>query len=242
MPAKPDMEPPSPISLTTVPKLGISLGQDLRATLGPDGCPVVKTAADVAAAFSDLAKLEREVIISGAIDTQCRLIYWSLLAVGRNDMLVMRIGDAFSGAIRTSATGIFLIHNHPSGKLEPSDEDVRLTREVAEAGLLLGYTLLDHVIISRLGFRSLLDKSFMRAHAKRFNITNAVLRESPGGRCITEWRCAVCRERNRVSRLHSRSANESYTYLPSRCTHCGGFAWLRSASEARSKNAGAEGR
>ena len=156
-------------------------------------------------------------------------------------MLVMRIGDAFTGAIRTGATGIFLVHNHPSGKLEPSDEDVRLTREVAEAGLLLGYTLLDHVIVARTGYRSLLDKTFMRAHSKRFNITNTVLRESSSGCYITEWRCVLCRERNRNTRLISRIASQSYTYLPSRCSHCGGFAWLRSTGESASKNAGAEG-
>jgi DNA repair protein RadC len=213
-------------------RFGISLGQDLKSTLGLEECPTVKTAADVADAFSDLAALEREVIIAGAIDCQCRLVCWNLLAVGRNDMLVMRVGDAFVGAIRSGASGIFLVHNHPSGLLEPSDEDLRLTRDVAEAGLLLGYNLLDHVIISRSGFRSLLDRNFMRTNAKRLNITNAVLRESDSGRCVTEWRCMRCKSKNSHARYMLRSVSKQSMFLPSRCAYCGSFAWLKSGGQS----------
>ena len=209
-------------------RFGINLGQDLKNTLGVEECPTVKTASDVADAFSDLALLEREVIIAGAIDCQCRLLCWNLLAVGRNDMLVMRIGDAFTGAIRNGASGIFLVHNHPSGLLEPSDEDLRLTRDVAEAGLLLGYNLLDHVIVSRCGHRSLLDRSFMRANARRLNITSAVLKESDSGRCVTEWRCVRCKNKNSQARFMVRSASRQSVFLPSRCAYCGSFAWLKS--------------
>ena len=209
-------------------KFGIRLSQDLRSSLGIDDCPVVRTAADVADAFSDIASFDREVIIAGAIDSQLRLVCWNLLAVGRNDMLVMRIGDAFAGAIRSAASGIFLVHNHPSGSLEPSDEDLRLTREVAEAGLLLGYNLVDHVIVSRLGFRSLLDRSFLRAHAKRLNITNAVQREGNGQSTVTVWRCQSCKSKNSHASHVLRSTSKQCSYQPSRCAHCGSFAWLKS--------------
>ncbi len=208
-------------------KFGLRLSQDLKVSLGVEQCPVVRTAADVADVFSDIATFDREVLIAGAIDTQLRLVCWNLLAVGRSDLLVMRIGDAFAGAIRSAASGIFLVHNHPSGSLEASDEDLRLTREVAEAGLLLGYNLVDHVIISRLGHRSLLDRSFLRAHAKRLHITNTVQRDRQGESTVTEWRCLTCKSKNSRTSHVLRSSSKQCAYLPSRCAHCGSFAWLK---------------
>jgi DNA repair protein RadC len=52
---------------------------------------------------------------------------------------------------------MILVHNHPSGDPNPSIEDVQMTRAVAEAGDLVGVTLLDHVVVARDGFCSVFD-------------------------------------------------------------------------------------
>jgi DNA repair protein RadC len=101
-------------------------------------------------------------MIAGTLDCKSRLLSWNLLAVGSSEWLIVRVGDAFADAIRMSASGVFLVHNHPSGSLEPSREDIELTRNVERAGKLLGYTLFDHVIVSKEGHRGLIT-------APRFN-------------------------------------------------------------------------
>ncbi|WP_206538810.1 JAB domain-containing protein [Aquimarina macrocephali] len=64
----------------------------------------------------------------------------------------------FCGAIKCLAAGIILCHNHPSGSLMPSDVDKKLTERMKHAGEILGITILDHVIISREGYRSMTDQ------------------------------------------------------------------------------------
>ncbi len=64
----------------------------------------------------------------------------------------------FCGAIKCFAAGIILCHNHPSGSLTPSDSDKKLTERMKHAGEILGITILDHVIISREGYRSMSDE------------------------------------------------------------------------------------
>jgi DNA repair protein RadC len=67
----------------------------------------------------------------------------------------------FSIALQQQATNIFLIHNHPSGNLKPSDQDVQLTKKLSEAGRLLDIKILDHIIITDKSFYSLADEGLI---------------------------------------------------------------------------------
>lgn len=62
--------------------------------------------------------------------------------------------EVFRQAIKDNANHIILVHNHPSGELSPSDEDIAITKRLSEAGKLLGIEVLDHLIISKKGFDS----------------------------------------------------------------------------------------
>jgi DNA repair protein RadC len=64
----------------------------------------------------------------------------------------------FGIALQHQATGIIMIHNHPSGNLKPSQQDINLTKKLAEAGTLLEMKILDHLIISDSGFFSFADE------------------------------------------------------------------------------------
>ena len=55
--------------------------------------------------------------------------------------------EVFRPALRESAVSVALVHNHPSGNPEPSNDDIRLTRELYRAGELLGIEVVDHIII-----------------------------------------------------------------------------------------------
>lgn len=69
--------------------------------------------------------------------------------------------EIFRAAIVANAAAIIIAHNHPSGSLEPSRDDVEFTQAISKAGELLGIPLYDHLIVSRRGFISLKERGHM---------------------------------------------------------------------------------
>ena len=67
----------------------------------------------------------------------------------------------FSAALKANASSLILAHNHPSGNLTPSQADRTLTRKVKEAGMVLEIAVLDHIILTTEGYRSLADEGEM---------------------------------------------------------------------------------
>jgi len=67
----------------------------------------------------------------------------------------------FKRALENLSSSIILAHNHPSGQLKPSQEDIKLTKKIKEAGMLLDISVLDHVIISESGYYSFADEGMM---------------------------------------------------------------------------------
>lgn len=67
----------------------------------------------------------------------------------------------FKPALQQLASAIVLCHNHPSGNLRPSDQDISLTKKLKEAGMLLEIPVLDHLIISDTGYFSFADEGMM---------------------------------------------------------------------------------
>lgn len=65
--------------------------------------------------------------------------------------------EIFRQAIKDNANHIVLVHNHPSGELEPSNEDIDITKRLSSAGDLLGIKVLDHLIISKKGYYSFVE-------------------------------------------------------------------------------------
>lgn len=77
------------------------------------------------------------------------------LTVGLLNASQVHPREAFADAITDRAAAVVFVHNHPSGSLEPSAPDLAVTRQLAEAGELLGIQVLDHLIVSKRGHRSL---------------------------------------------------------------------------------------
>ncbi|PIP19397.1 MAG: hypothetical protein COX41_03120 [Candidatus Omnitrophica bacterium CG23_combo_of_CG06-09_8_20_14_all_41_10] len=80
------------------------------------------------------------------------------VSVGTLDLSIAHPREAFSEAIKSNASSVIFVHNHPSGDTEPSQEDIKLTRQLVEAGKLLGIEVLDHIIITTKDFRSIIKK------------------------------------------------------------------------------------
>ena len=86
------------------------------------------------------------------------LLETRIVSIGTANKTLVHPREVFSSAIKLRAVAIIVSHNHPSGQLEPSWQDLELNNRLVEAGEILGIQLLDHVIISRKGYRSITDK------------------------------------------------------------------------------------
>ena len=108
----------------------------------------VRTPADVALRLvPHMGRLEREELRVVLLNTKNVVIAWATVYVGNVAGSSVRIGEVFRDAVRRNAAALMVVHNHPSGDPAPSPEDVRITRELADAGRLLDVQLLDHLII-----------------------------------------------------------------------------------------------
>jgi DNA repair protein RadC len=68
---------------------------------------------------------------------------------------------AFASALKSLALSMILVHNHPSGNLKPSDDDIKLTKKFVEAGKLLDITVFDHIIITANSYYSFCDEGLI---------------------------------------------------------------------------------
>lgn len=94
-----------------------------------------------------LAGADRERCVAALVDTKHRLLELTTVSVGSIDHTFMSPREVFRDALLANAAALVLAHNHPSGDPEPSRDDERVTRRLAQAGELVGVELLDHLVI-----------------------------------------------------------------------------------------------
>jgi DNA repair protein RadC len=122
----------------------------------PSAGPTFREPADIAAYLGpEMVDLPQEQLLVVLLDRRNRLIDAPLIYQGGQTETAVRLADSFREAVRANAAALVLVHNHPAGDQAPSADDVQLTHEAGQAGLLLGITVVDHVIIAREGFSSL---------------------------------------------------------------------------------------
>jgi DNA repair protein RadC len=108
-----------------------------------------------------IGREKREHFVILSLDTHSHLIKVSNISIGTLDASLVHPREVFNEAIRVSADRIILAHNHPSGSIEPSKEDVAITKQLKCAGKILGIDILDHIIISKDGYKSLREADLM---------------------------------------------------------------------------------
>jgi DNA repair protein RadC len=106
----------------------------------------------------DMAHLDQEHLRLVLLDTKNRVLASPTVYKGNVNTSVIRISEIFREAIRHNSTSLIVAHNHPSGDPTPSPEDVRVTRQIHEAGKLLDIDVLDHLIIGQGRYVSLKER------------------------------------------------------------------------------------
>ena len=105
--------------------------------------------------MENLRHCEQEHVICMMLDTRNCLLGELELSRGTVNQSLLSPREVYLEAMAFHAVHVILIHNHPSSSAVPSSEDLRITRQIAEAGELLGITLLDHIIVGDRCYQSL---------------------------------------------------------------------------------------
>jgi len=118
--------------------------------------PVVKTPEDVASLVkARLRGKKKEYFLALLLDTRNQLIKMSEISIGSLDTSIVHPREVFKEAISASAASVIFVHNHPSGDATASEDDIKLTKRLAEVGGIVGIEVLDHIIIGDKKFLSL---------------------------------------------------------------------------------------
>ena len=118
--------------------------------------PIVKTPEDVASLVrGKLKDKKKEYFLALLLDTRNQLIRAAEISVGSLDSSIVHPREVFKEAIAASAASVIFVHNHPSGDPEPSEDDISLTKRLAQAGEIVGIDVLDHIIVGDKKYLSL---------------------------------------------------------------------------------------
>ena len=117
---------------------------------------------DIAEFFVPILRDElKEKFLVVCLNSANKVTKFEAISVGSLNSSVVHPREIFKFAIENSSASIILIHNHPSGNLEPSSEDIAITKKLVEAGKILNIEVLDHIIIGGNSFTSLVERRLM---------------------------------------------------------------------------------
>ena len=110
--------------------------------------PTIVTPKDVVAQLTDLRHNKKEHFVALYLNARNQLVHKETISMGTLNTNLVHPREVFEPALKHSAAGIMVAHNHPSGDPKPSEDDLEITKRLAEAGKMMGVELLDHVIIA----------------------------------------------------------------------------------------------
>jgi DNA repair protein RadC len=113
-----------------------------------NGVPVLRTAEDVYAYTLDMRNLTKEHLRGLYLNAHYQLVHDEVISIGTVDANIVHPREVFRPALAYAAAAVILVHNHPSGNVRPSDADLQVTKQLKEAGRLIGIDLIDHVIVT----------------------------------------------------------------------------------------------
>ncbi len=108
-----------------------------------------------------LSDLRTEEFWAIFLNTSNKVIHVSQLTQGGINQSVVDVRVLFKTALDHFSTGVIIAHNHPSGSLKPSREDISITQKIKEAGKTLSIQLLDHLIITQDSYFSFSDAGLL---------------------------------------------------------------------------------
>lgn len=109
--------------------------------------------------MDEMRYLDKEHFNVALLDTKNQVLSIENISIGTLNASIVHPRDAFSIAIKKNANAIILLHNHPSGDPQPSNEDINITHRLSDVGNLVGIKVLDHIIIGDNRYVSFKEKN-----------------------------------------------------------------------------------
>jgi len=123
---------------------------------------MIRSPADIAEQFiPSLRDLQQEVFLVVLLNSANKIIREITITKGLLNSSLTHPREVFRHAILEHAASVILMHNHPSGNPEPSQEDVSITKQIVEAGKVIGIPVHDHIIIAGANFTSFAERGLM---------------------------------------------------------------------------------
>jgi DNA repair protein RadC len=128
-----------------------------RRRIKPEGLKI-STPADVLPLLQHFSDRKQEHFLAVSINGANEVLNVRVVSIGLIDRSPVHPREVFADALTDRASGIIVAHNHPSGSLDPSPSDINTTKQIKQAGEIVGIELLDHIIFNRKGYFSFLEK------------------------------------------------------------------------------------
>jgi len=122
---------------------------------------IIRSPEDVYRLFKHMDALTQEHLAVAYLTTKNTVIKTETVFIGSLNASIVHPREIFRHAVKLHCASIVVAHNHPSGDPTPSQEDINVTKRLAEAGKVLGIEVLDHIIIGRNKHTSLKEKGYM---------------------------------------------------------------------------------
>ena len=116
----------------------------------------IRTAKEAFDHLKSMGKLSKEQFRGLYLNSHYQLIHDEVISIGTLDSSLVAPREVFKPALEYCAAAIIIAHNHPSGNLKPSDADIEVTKNLIEAGKIIGIEILDHILIGEEKFKSLI--------------------------------------------------------------------------------------
>jgi len=116
---------------------------------GEETLPIIRSTKDVIAQAVYMRDKTREHLMTIYLNARNEMIFKKPMFIGTLNANLVHPREIFQEALKQNAASVILVHNHPSGDAEPSQDDLEITKRIIEAGKIMGIDVLDHVIITK---------------------------------------------------------------------------------------------
>ncbi|MGH7183758.1 MAG: RadC family protein [Nitrospiraceae bacterium] len=128
-----------------------------RRRIKPEGAKIT-TPADLLPHVRHYADRRQEHFLCASINGANEILNIRVVSIGLIDRAPIHPREVFADALADRASAIIVAHNHPAGTLNPSSSDIEATKQIKQAGHIVGIELLDHIIFNRRGYYSFLEE------------------------------------------------------------------------------------
>jgi DNA repair protein RadC len=118
----------------------------------------VRNAAQAFEHLKSMGDLQKEQLRGLYVNSRYQVIHEEIISIGSLTANIIHPREVFQPALEYNAVAVIIAHNHPSGTLEASENDKQATEQLIAAGKVLGIELLDHLVITKDGFMSIVER------------------------------------------------------------------------------------